>query len=305
MRWRLLLLVLILLAILGQPLLTPGRGSGRLILGQDHRLHGSQRIDGDLAVLGGDLTLEPGSVVHGSVLVLGGAIESSGRIEGRAAAASGRIRLGPSAVVTGDVTAAGGVQRDPQAAVGGRVRSGAAAGLWFGWPWHLSASPPVWLVQALLAVLAGVALGLLIALIFPGPLRTTAAAVAGHPVQCLSAGLLGTLAAALAAPLFAVTLLGIPLAILIALALLAAGVYGWVATGLALGERLLLAGGTWRREPTLPVAVGLAVLSLLLSVPCLAIPAALLAGAWGLGAVLLTRFGAVPFTGAPPQVAPK
>jgi len=310
MRWRILLLMLVLLIVLGQPLLTRGWGNSHLVLGQDVTLRQGQRVDGDLVVMGGNLALEPGSAVRGDALVFGGHIVIAGRVDGQVTAASGSIGLDPGAVVTGDVVAAGGIHLDPRATVDGRVldRTPIAflPGFWFGWPWAmgLSRSPLVWAVQALLGIVVVVAVGLLVAVALPGPLRTTAAAVTEHPLACMGAGLLTAFLAALVVPILAMTVCGVPLALLIGLAVLSALFFGLVAAGLSLGESLLAAQGQWRVRPSAAVALGLAVLAILLSVPWLAIVVTFVAGAWGLGATVLTRFGAASFSGKPPRVAP-
>ncbi len=84
--------------------------------------------------------------------------------------------------------------------------------------------------------------------------------------------------------------IGIPVAAVLALALLVCMALAWVAVGHLVGERLL----KWLQVSTTPLLealAGVAVISALASVPCLGTVAAILALSWGLGAVVLTRFG--------------
>jgi hypothetical protein len=67
---------------------------------------------------------------------------------------------------------------------------------------------------------------------------------------------------------------------------------GTVALGAWLGERLLGARGSADRTPVLPAIVGVLVLSGVESIPCIGGMIAVVAGCLGLGAALLSRFGA-------------
>ena len=308
-RWRVLLTALILLLVLGQPALTRG---GRVVFGQDYHLAPGQRLEGGIVVLGGDVVLEPGSSARGDVLALGGSVRVAGRLEGRAQAPGGDVILTETALVQGDVVAAGRVLCPPGAVVQGRMVEGrqrwllGLPGLWFGWPWGLGAggNPLLWAAQALLGSLVAVAAGVLVVLLLPRPMRTVSQAVAGFPLQSLALGLLAWLAALLSVPALAITVIGIPAAVATVAVVALGTILAWVAVGLAAGERLLVALHRPGPSPHLAVAAGLGALALLASIPCLGLVVAGLAAVWGVGALLLTRLGTLPFEGTPPSAGP-
>jgi hypothetical protein len=100
----------------------------------------------------------------------------------------------------------------------------------------------------------------------------------------------------------AITICLSPAAALIALALGVAGLFGWVAIGARVGRRLLEALGAGRIEPLWVAGLGTLIITLitvgLSAAFCLAPLGWLLMvviGCFGLGAVVLTRFGTTPY----------
>ena len=78
----------------------------------------------------------------------------------------------------------------------------------------------------------------------------------------------------------------------LALAVAVCALLGWVAAGKALGGRLLALVTFSPASGVLEALVGVALLTLAAYVPCIGWLLALLALCWGLGATVLTRFGA-------------
>ncbi len=312
-RWRVLLAVLVLLLVVGQPLLRRGGMGSWVVFGRNVTLASGQRLDGHLVAFGGDAIVEPGATVHGDVLALGGAVRIAGQVDGQAFSPSGEVALAATAVVAGDVLASRGVLRAPGALVHGTVMGGGSSsgapllsrwrercllslpGLWFGWPWGvgLAGNLVVWALQVLLGSLVVVALGLLALLAMPGRTERTSQALSHHPWQSVGAGLLTWLAALVGVPLLVSTVIGIPLAAAVVIVVAAGLLFAWVPAGLAVGERAL-AGLRAGREPLLAAAVGLAILAALTSIPCLGFVVIGAIGVWGLGAVVMTRFGTTP-----------
>ena len=318
MRWAVLLVALLLSAVFAQPALADGPQSGRVLFGQDFHLRANERLDGDLVSFGGDVTLDRSSQVRGSVVVFGGAVEVAGTVGGNVIAFGQAVHLSSSAVVMGDVMASDGVQQDMGAVVQGQAVNLARgpqivplAGVryWddrpFWWPgagWFGQIF--VGLVQGIVGFLAMAALGVLVVLLIPGLTRTVGDAVVSYPAHSIGVGLLTGLAAVLVVPILIITCLGIPVAILAVLALAVAGLFGWIAAALTLGERVLTALRQAERQPLVAVVVGILILAFLANVPCLGALVIFLVGAWGLGAVVLTRFGSQPYVPAAPNVAP-
>lgn len=158
------------------------------------------------------------------------------------------------------------------------------------------------------AVLMGF-LGLIAAAIAPENLRQVVAVTRNKPVTSGAAGALTAVAVpsliVLLIPLSVILtfvcigLLGFPIILLLAIGLVVGGLFGWVAVGTALGNRLFNRDGGMRLTATAALGTGL----LTLGVGMLGLlPFGFLAGlmvfvfsAIGLGAVALTQFGMKPY----------
>jgi hypothetical protein len=93
-------------------------------------------------------------------------------------------------------------------------------------------------------------------------------------------------------------------AFLLGVALLVAGVFGWIAVGLLVGQELLEAFRVRGITSMIAVVVGILLISLLGAIPCIGIIAAIIVGCLGLGAVVLTRFGTQTYPLPTPPVPP-
>ena len=312
-KWWVLLLVVGLMLVVAPPVLAQGGQGGRVVFGRNVTVGADEVVRGDLVVFGGDVALEPGGRVEGDVLAVGGSVRVDGEVDGDAYALGGGVFLGSTARVTGDVFTSGRVAREPGATVLGQVVEGGRENARV--RTEINIRPPIGIgtvvnqiVRAVLTFLGALgiaALGIVVVLLAPDPTRMVAEALVGSPALSLGVGLLTLLAAVLVLPFLVIICIGIPVAVVAVLALIVAGVFGWVAAGLALGERLLAA----LRQPhslVVGVAIGLLVLAVLVSIPCLGAVVALFVGAWGLGAVVLSRFGTTPYPQWPqgPSVAP-
>ncbi len=313
LRWRVLLALLVLCLVVGQPLLRRGGPGSWLAFGRDVTLAAGEQLDGHMVVFGGDAIVEPDAVVHGDVLSLGGSIRIAGRVDGQAYAPSGEVSLTGAALVAGDTLAARGVRRQPGAMVLGEIMGGNSAagpsifshwrercllslpGLWFGWPWGvwLAGNLFVWTLQVLLGSLVVVALGLLVLFIAPGPSQRTSQALSRYPWQSVGVGALAWLLALVGVPLLVSTIIGIPVAAAIVVILAAGLLFAWIPAGLTIGQRALSKRAG--REPLLAATAGLAILAALTSVPCVGFVVIGAISIWGLGAVVMTRFGTTPY----------
>ncbi len=264
-----------------------------LIRGGTHTLRPGDTVSGEIIVVDGEVLLDQGAQVTGSLFMLGGSVEINGAVAGDATLVGGDLRLGPQARVGGSVNVGGGsFERSPGATISGTVETGSVQvpSLPGGRDQPL-AEQVLWsLGQSLLLAL----LALLFVRFTPGPSLRTARAIKEHPVDSGAMGLLVFLVAPALLVMMAFTILLIPLALLgiLVFALLVA--YGWAAIGLLIG-RLLARRLRWKLSP--PAAAFLGTLLLILAVdalselPLLGIVPLALSAAVGLGAVLLTRFG--------------
>jgi hypothetical protein len=106
-------------------------------------------------------------------------------------------------------------------------------------------------------------------------------------VPAFFAGVLCAIFGAILAVGLVFTCVGIPVALLIAVSLVVASVIGTIALGLWLGERLLGQTANSRRASVFPALVGVTLLALAQTVPCVGDIVTVLTSCTGLGASLL------------------
>ncbi|MHB1295683.1 MAG: bactofilin family protein [Anaerolineae bacterium] len=286
------------------------------VLGQDYRLAAGEELHDDLVVLGGTATLEPGSTVYGDVTIMGGVAHLGGRVDGSVVALGGTVDLEATALIEGDLMVVGGMNRHAGAVVRGNVVEGwegaqALQNLPDALPRSIQDSARTVNIGGplrALRTLAGLALLLLLAVLvqtlLPAQMVRITQGMTGAWMVSVGIGLVTLLVVAVLTPLLAILLIGIPLA-LVLLAATAIGILvGWVAAGRLVGERLLRALRVRQRTVLLEVLAGTLLISLLAQIPCLGGLMALLVICWGLGAVVLTRFGSMPLVGSSAFGAP-
>lgn len=294
---------------------------GKIIFGSVYTLRSGETLSGDLVIFGGSATIEPDALVDGDVAVFGGTLSVSGHVTGSISAMGGSVDLNETAVVEGDVQTMGVVINQIEGAL---VRGDVIAehpeelnlpevnpAEWlsnpatqiFGGVFH-SISAVMW---ALLRSLALGLIALLIALVAPRPTTRVTRAITSAPGVSVGIGLLTFVVAPALILVLAVTIILIPFSLLGLLIVMAAAVFAWTAAGQELGNRL---AGLFKTQWAEPVAAGIgaATLSLLASlisvIPCvnwILISAAL---AFGLGGIVLSRFGTQDYPTATPSAHP-
>lgn len=290
----------------------------KLVLGDNYTLREGETLQGNLIVMGGNATLETGSLVEQDVVILGGNLLVRGAIGGDINVIGGLVTLESDAVVEGDVnTLSGQLLQDEGARVEGDVNDNLTLPFYFTGPAHIeipnfngelfapfTTTSPLgtgvgivggilwWLgrsfIWAILALLAG--------LFMPRNAERAASAATDKPVVAGGLGCLTVLIAPAVLFLLILTICGIPIGLLGLFLLLAAWAFGIIALGLETGKRL---AGLMKQDWALPVEamVGTFLLTLLVNglgalVPCVGWVVPALVGMVGLGAALVTRFGA-------------
>lgn len=329
------LAVLMVLALLwASPVAAQGDQPGKVVLGGQFTLETGRRIDGDLAVIGGQAVIEEGAIVDGDAVVMGGMLEVSGKIDGDIAIFGGQVDLRNTAVVAGDVVALGGsVTRAPGAEVSGEIREGGAIdipelrnlpiepgvvipGLVPPPEPNFRTSPGAWLLHALLTILrmiawtlAITAMALVIALLWPRGIERLGRTGIEQPAMVFLTGFISWILGIALVAILAITICLLPVAIAVALALLVAALLSWVVTGWVIGRKLL----AWLNVKNASVVLEAVVGTLLFTVVyflvsfiwCANFIIGVLVGCFGLGAIVLTRFGTRPYPsnggGAPPS----
>ena len=321
------LLAILLLVLIVTPVFAAETLDGRIIFGEDFTLEAGDAIDGDLVILGGSVTLKDGSQVYGDVAIMGGSANVAGVVSGDLVIFGGSVDLESTAVVDGQVITFGGdIDRAEGATVRGTVVEGFEGGVripgipdipnipgipnmqvnghGFHWDnWLLRAF--VRIFKVLISVVLIVVIGVLAVVFMPQPLERVSQAVLVAPVNSWIVGFLTAALAAIISGTLIATLCLAPFGGILGLALLIAAVLGWISLGLIVGLKVLEVLKVRNVTPVVAVAVGSTILSLLaaalwiISGCCLGWPFVGLVGSFGLGAVVLTRFGRQEYVPAP------
>ncbi len=152
-------------------------------------------------------------------------------------------------------------------------------------------------VHSILMALAVAALGVLVVILLPSQTKRVSETAEKSLAPSLGIGCVTLLAAV---PLFVLLLLlivTIPAALALPIVIAAAWLFGWIALGWAVGEKVLEAAkaSDSYRVPTIAVAVGVLLLGVIGTIPLVGWFFGLVVGSIGLGAVVLTLLNARGF----------
>jgi hypothetical protein len=194
----------------------------------------------DIVRFGGDVTIAGDEVVTGDVVVIGGSADVDGQVDGEVAVIGGSLNLGPHADIKRDVTVVGGkLNKDAGATIEGKVsevgvgdaiRGGRITHRTtpYNFPWGQGGGVgPVFgfagtLVRvALLMLLAGIVL-----LVARVPVQQIADRAAAEPLKSWAVGFLAEIlfvpVLVITIVVLAVSIIGIPLLLLVPVAIVAA-----------------------------------------------------------------------------------
>ncbi len=298
---------------------------GQVVMGGDYTLEAGETLDGDLLVFGGNVTLEAESIVQGNVLLMGGNANIDGEVGGDLALLGGNADLGATAVLQGSVISLGGnLSRAEGAEIGGDVVSADefSVPMQFDFPnFNFGRTrifgpfdgvgfrfSPVWdVLWFVFRSLLLAALAILVVMFWPQPTARAAAAVVSQPILSGGLGLLTFIVAPILLVVLAITIILSPVSLLAGILLVVAGVFGWIAIGQEVGDRLTEAF-SWDVHPAASAGIGTLATSLVVGgvglVPCVGWLGGVVVTAIGLGAVLLTRFGSREYAGNGGNPAP-
>ena len=238
-------------------------------------------IEGDAVSMGGPVRVHDGGRITGNAVSMGQNIEvaSDGAIDGDAVTFGGVVTLADGGTIGGDKITVGNASAAAMGAMGPAVVEHSGFSL-----------PDVFqrLFQRLSLTLAFAGAGVLTVGVWPRQVRRVAEAIPGNLLWYGLAGGILTAALTVASVLFAVTVIGAPVSLLIIALLGAAWVLGLVSLCHTLGERSRLTEGKGAWAAFL---VGAALLGVIALVPYLGPVLVAVLGFPALGAALLTRFG--------------
>lgn len=289
----------------------------QLVFGDNYVLKGGQTLNGNLVILGGNGIVESGAVVNGDISLMGGNLDFAGQVNGSIAFIGANVTLRSGSVVHGDINAMGGnLVGEQLATISGQVRRMTPRALLFNLDQGTQEIPRRGLLTTMgdflgnalsrmLQVLGMAVLALLLGLLIPKPLKRVSDSLTIQPWLSVGLGLLTLIVLPLILILLSITIILIPVTLLAFFALAVAVVYGWLAVGYWVGERM---AALFKTEWAEAVSAGLGTLVLGFAawligyVPCIGWLVVPLVASLGLGGVILSRFGTQIYTERYPAV---
>jgi hypothetical protein len=188
----------------------------------------------DVVRIGGSVEVQNDEYVRGDVVVIGGSANVNGEVDGEVVVVGGSARLGPQADVRGDVTVVGGgLSRDAGATVRGAIKEvGIGAIPWGGewgrdanWNWMNGIYPVARLTGTLVRITLLLLLTTLVLFVAKVPVEQIADRVAADPVKSWLVGFLAEMlfvpVLIMTAVVLAISVIGIPLLLLVPVAVVA------------------------------------------------------------------------------------
>ncbi len=313
---------------------------GRVVFGQSFTLENGNTLDGDLLVFGGSAEIEEDATVNGNIILFGGDLTVDGNVTGDVSVTGGEVFLGSAAHIFGDLITVGAtLEKADSAQVDGQIYNTATS--WVGGnsvdhpqiPVVPDPNPnihfnfnPFGAIGNLFGQAFGLAvLAMVVMLFLARHADRIAHAVIAQPLTAAGLGLLTCTLAPVAfvtlgiLSIFVITLIvTVPLIIVLAIALGMAAIFGWIALGYEIGQRLTRAlHQEW--HPALSAGLGTFLLTLVVNgasvlnfipgVACFTWILPSLVGVVALGGVVMTRFGTqtveAPGAATPASPAPE
>jgi hypothetical protein len=244
-----------------------------VVISGDVTVARGETVDG-VYIASGDATIA--GEVDGNVVVLSGDVLLSGRVDGDLFTAGGTARLLPSAEVTGDV---GYGDEHPQVALDARVHGDVAKQDWpdLGGVFVGLSAFLIWLA----VTISMLVLGALLLLVAPRAADALEARSRERLGPTIAIGIAVLIALPVLAFIAAITLVGLPLAVGLGLALLPLGAVAYVVSAYALGRRMVEPP----RHRMLAFLAGLGALRVAAYVPVLGTIVGIAALIFGLGLI--------------------
>jgi cytoskeletal protein CcmA (bactofilin family) len=272
------------------------RGSVRAAGGEVH-VRGA--VDRNATVAGGNVSLDSAGVIERNAYFAGGNVQITGTVRGALAAAGGNVTI--NGVVGRDVQVAGDelyigpraqiagnlrykvppkkVKIDPAARIAGTITALPVASEWGIRRW-------LWLLGFLLV-------GAVVVALFPRFMAEASEILPRRPVLTAVLGLGWVCLAPIAIVLVAFTVIGLPLAVLTAVAYMVLLFLGDIPVAVWLGRRLLGIRESWRsRGIVVNYLVGGLVLLIVALIPVIGHPVLMIAACFGVGMILLQAWTA-------------
>ena len=257
----------------------------------DVRVEKGEVYSDDLICIGGAATVE--GKVEGDVVVIGGSLDFSGEAR-EVVVIGGKATISSGSVINGNlVHLMGTFKRDPDVTIHGQ-----AIDVGSHLPHHVQRLLSRGLlgfivILRVVSLIISLVVIFLIVLLAPERVERMSEVLEPRWPASLGFGILGYAVFIVLAIILAITLIGIPLVVLLGLAVWVLGLMGIAAIMMALGRRVGLGTGLIGPDPSVLscVFVGFLVVALVRFIPVVGELAWLLLSVIGLGLVLVTKVG--------------
>ncbi len=286
---------------------TPGNDyvGDQLIIGNTYRLAAGDTLTGNLAVIGGTAAIEAESKMLGDIILSGGTLSLAGTVDGNIIAIGGAVTLEDTAVVNGDMVLIGAtIKRSPLATVTGEITEQSPS--FFNLkdtgkvltPFSYTQDPLTRVLSITFQALAISALAVILGLLLPEQIKRVSTTLTSEPLVAGGVGLLTVVVFPIVVVILTITIILIPVAILAILLFVFSLLYGWITAGHEIGTRIAALFKTdW--HPAIDAGIGSLLLSLVAGfasmIPCAGWLVGMIIALFGLGAVLISRFGSAKY----------
>ncbi len=279
----------------------------RIVMGETYILDNGHTLEGSLTIIGGVVEVKEMGVVNGDVISINSVLMIDGTINGDLTIIGGTVTLSETAKLDGNlVDASSFINLNPNALITGynrgrpQISSGVDRFTNFDQNHAITKRFYIPTIIGKIAKIIGTiltftVLGALLLLIFPTPFERMRKTLINSPWVTFGFGALTFFAGTMIIFIMIITICLVPLAILLALALTLASLFGWLALGYQLGKLIedSLSKPNW--HPVLTAIVGNFVLSLVVEglnfIPCLGHFIIFMIYLLALGVGVITLFG--------------
>lgn len=273
----------------------------QFLVGDVYILKDHQKIEGNIAGIGTTLIIEDDAIVMGDITLIGSNLEIAGRLAGDLNVVAGTSTLRNSAIVTGNIHQIfHSVDLEPDALVTGEINTYVFPTASEGLSGEGIVSILDWIQpKRILMVKAGqliafTLMALLVIFLFKKPTLKVSNAIQCNLPAAWGAGLLSFIGVPTISLILLITICLSPVGLVLILTFLLAVLWGWIALSVIVGEKLVKWFKLdWQTEPsTIFGAIVVGLLTFLISfIPCLGALINLVIASFGLGGILLSRFG--------------
>ena len=285
----------------------PPINEDKVVIGQNFILQEDQVLNGDLAIVGATAILKEGSRVNGDIALIGGVLRVSGTITGNIQALGGSVELMQTAVVDGSLfNFSSNLTQQDGAVINGQQISSLPFKFNFGNitvpetpgivinPFQRIAGFVGKLLWSILQILALSALAMLVVLLVPKSTERMAKSISKQPFVHWGIGLLSVFSIPVILVILMITIILIPISLVGFIIFALSMIYGWIALGYTVGSRLF-SNKNHSLSPAVIAGLGTLIITVIARfaaiVPCVGWTVGAALSLFGLGAIVLTRFG--------------